>query len=64
MQKNVGMVDKVLRIIIGVALISQVFMGPLGPTYWGWVGVVPLATVLLSWCPLYSLIGVRTCATS
>ena len=59
MQKNVGGIDRVLRIIIGIALISLVFVGPQTP--WGWIGVIPLATALIGWCPLYSLFGIKTC---
>lgn len=57
--KNEGTVDRVLRVIVGVALISLVFVGP--QTAWGWVGVVPLATGLLGSCPVYSLLGINTC---
>ena len=56
--KNVGSIDRVLRIIVGLGLISMVFVGPQTP--WGWVGVVPLLTAFISFCPLYTLIGVRT----
>jgi hypothetical protein len=51
MKKNIGKVDKTLRIIIGVVLISLVFIGP--QTAWGWIGLIPLLTVLLGWCPVY-----------
>ena len=60
MVKNVGTVDKVLRVIVGLALIALVFVGPKTP--WGWIGIVPLLTAALSWCPLYSVLGIRTCA--
>ena len=53
--KNVGSVDKILRIVVGLALIAIVFVGPQTP--WGWIGVVPLLTALLGFCPLYRLIG-------
>jgi len=59
--KNVGTVDRVLRIVVGLALISIVFIGPQTP--WGWIGVVPLATALMGYCPLYSLLGIKTCPT-
>ncbi len=59
MQANVGKVDKTLRIVIGLVLISLVFVGPQTP--WGWIGVIPLATALIGWCPLYKIIGVNTC---
>ena len=57
--KNVGSVDRVLRVIVGLVLLSLVFVGP--RTAWGWIGVVPLLTALVSYCPLYSLIGLKTC---
>jgi len=60
MKANVGTVDKVIRILLGAGLISLVFIGPQTP--WGWVGVIPLATGLISFCPLYRLLGVSTCS--
>jgi len=56
---NVGGIDRVLRIVAGLVLIGLTLMGTIGP--WGWIGVVPLATGLLSSCPLYSIIGLNTC---
>lgn len=58
MKNNIGLIDKVLRSVIGLGLISLVFIGP--KTVWGWIGLVPLATVLISWCPLYSIVGVSS----
>ncbi len=63
MTTNIGTVDRVLRIVAGAVLIGAA-LGLLGPAYrsvWGWVGLVPLATALASWCPLYTVLGVRTC---
>ena len=60
MSRNEGTVDRALRIILGLALIALVFVGP--QTAWGWVGVVPLATGLVGFCPLYRLLGINTCA--
>ena len=59
MSTNVGGIDKILRIIIGLILLSLVFIGP--QTLWGWIGIVPLATGLINWCPLYSLLDFTTC---
>jgi hypothetical protein len=59
LSKNVGSIDRVLRIVVGLGLISLVFVGPQTP--WGWIGVVPLLTATISFCPLYTLIGIRTC---
>lgn len=60
MTQNVGGIDRALRIIIGLVLISLVFIGP--QTAWGWIGVVPLLTGLIGWCPPYSLLGFNTCS--
>ena len=60
MKTNVGGIDKTIRIIVGIGLISLVFVGP--QTVWGWIGVVPLATAIIGWCPPYSLLGINTCA--
>ncbi len=59
MQRNEGTIDRGLRIIIGLGILSLVFVGP--QTAWGWFGLVPLATGLLGICPAYSLLGIRTC---
>lgn len=58
MKTNVGGIDRVLRIVAGIALIAWALMG--GPA-WAWIGVVPLATGLLGSCPAYSLLGMNTC---
>jgi hypothetical protein len=57
--KNVGSIDRVLRIIVGLGVISLVFWGP--RTLWGWLGLIPLVTAVIGWCPLYAVLGVRTC---
>ena len=61
MKQNVGSVDKVLRIIVGLALLSMLVWVEGNAKYWGLIGIVPLATALLGICPAYSLIGVSTC---
>jgi len=58
---NVGSLDRVLRIVLGIVLIALVFVGP--KSAWGWVGIIPLATGLFSTCPVYSLFGIKTCKT-
>lgn len=58
---NVGGIDRVLRIIVGLVLIALVFYGP--QTKWGWIGVIPLATGLIGWCPPYAMLGISTCKT-
>ena len=55
---NVGTIDKAARTIVGLGLIAIVFVGPQTP--WGWIGIIPLATVALNWCPLYTLLGIST----
>lgn len=57
--KNVGSYDRVARIILGAVLIALVFVGP--KSDWGWIGLIPLLTGLLSWCPAYRLVGINTC---
>jgi fatty acid desaturase len=56
---NEGTIDRVLRVFVGLALIAIVFVGPQTP--WGWVGLVPLLTGLVGTCPLYTVLGIRTC---
>lgn len=56
---NVGNMDRALRIVLGLALIALVFVGPKTP--WGWVGIVPLVTGLVRFCPLYKLFGISSC---
>ena len=59
MKTNVGGIDRVLRIIVGLALIALAATGTVG--VWGWIGVVPLLTGLIRWCPLYPLLGISSC---
>ncbi len=56
---NEGTIDRALRVIAGIVLISLVFVGPQTP--FGWIGVVPLFTGLVGWCPVYTLLGLNTC---
>jgi DUF2892 family protein len=56
---NEGTVDRVLRVAFGIALLSLVFVGP--KTMWGLFGVMPLLTGLAGTCPLYTVLGIRTC---
>lgn len=59
MKANVGGIDRVLRIVAGLVLIALALTGTIG--VWGWIGVVPLATGLIGWCPAYPLLGMSTC---
>jgi hypothetical protein len=58
MSLNVGVVDRVIRIVLGLALLSLVFVGP--KTMWGLIGIVLLATAWMSFCPLYAVFGWST----
>ncbi len=62
MNKNVGNIDKILRIVAGVALIGLSLAGVIG--VWGWIGVVPLVTGLIGWCPAYAMLGIKSCPVS
>lgn len=59
MKSNVGGIDRILRIVLGLALIGMTLAGFIG--VWGWVGVVPLLTGAVGFCPLYPLIGFSSC---
>ncbi len=59
MQTNEGGIDRILRIVAGLVLLGLTLSGNIG--VWGWVGVVPLATGALGWCPIYKLLGLNTC---
>ncbi|MCF7202810.1 YgaP family membrane protein [Pseudomonas oligotrophica] len=59
MKSNVGMVDRTLRILVGLALIALSLTGVIGA--WGWIGLLPLATGIFRVCPAYSLLGISTC---
>jgi hypothetical protein len=60
MTRNEGTIDRALRVVAGLVLLSLVFIGPQSP--WGWLGIVPLLTGLVGICPAYSLFGIRTCS--
>ena len=59
MSSNVGGFDRIARIVLGLVLIGLTLGGVIGA--WGWVGLVPLATAALGYCPLYSVLGFSTC---
>jgi hypothetical protein len=60
MKANVGGIDRILRIVVGLALVAWALMG--GPV-WAWIGIVPLATGAVGFCALYPLLGINTCPT-
>lgn len=61
MSCNVGSTDRIIRIVAGIILIALAATGTIG--YWGYIGVVPLATGLIGWCPAYLPFGIKTCRT-
>jgi hypothetical protein len=62
MTRNEGTVDRTVRIVLGLALLALVFVGP--KTWLGLVGLIPLVTGIAGFCPLYRLVGIRTCRTA
>lgn len=65
MKANVGSIDRVFRVVAGIVLLVLVFVlkSEDGLWLWGLIGIVPLATGLMNWCPTYSLFGMSTCPT-
>ena len=59
MKTNEGGIDRILRILAGLVLIGLAYTGTVG--MWGYIGVVPLATGLIGWCPVYTMLGMNTC---
>ena len=59
MKLNEGGVDRILRVIVGIAVLSLAFIGPKTP--WAYLGIIPLLTGMVGFCPLYALLGVNTC---
>lgn len=60
MTSNVGGIDRIVRIVLGLVLIGLTLTGNIG--LWGWLGVVPLATGAIGWCPPYAIFGFNTCS--
>jgi hypothetical protein len=61
MLKNEGQTDRLLRIVAGLGLVGLALTGHFTP--WAWIGIVPLLTGLIGWCPAYALFGIKTCKT-
>ena len=61
MSTNENNIDRAIRILFGAVLVSLVFFGPQSP--WGWLGLIPIVTGLVGFCPLYRLVGIDTCRT-
>lgn len=59
MKINIGTIDRILRLIVGLVLIVLAATGTIG--WWGWLGIIPVGTALFRFCPLYAILGIRTC---
>jgi hypothetical protein len=57
--RNVGKTDRLFRMVLGLGLITMVFVGP--KTALGWIGIIPLATAMMGFCPLYPVFSINTC---
>jgi hypothetical protein len=64
MKRNVGSIDKGLRIVVGIGLLSLLFLLEGNARWLGLIGLVPLGTALIGYCPLYAVLGLSTCPTS
>ena len=64
MEKNVGGIDRVVRVIVGLGLLSLIFVLEGASRWWGLIGLVPLATAAMGWCPAYLPFGIKTCKTA
>jgi len=62
MNKNIGTIDKGIRIVAGLVLLAYAIWGTSDYTWIGWFGIVPLVTAIIGWCPPYSLLGINTCS--
>lgn len=58
MKQNIGNIERIIRVVFGLAVLSLVFIGP--QSMWGLIGAVPLLTGLVGWCPPYALLGIST----
>lgn len=59
MKVNEGLVDRILRVVVGAGVLSLAFIGPQTP--WAYLGLIPLATGLVGFCPLFAVLGINTC---
>ncbi len=62
LKTNEGNSDRTMRVTFGLLLVSLVFFGPQTP--WGWLGLIPIATGLIGFCPLYAVLGINTCGAT
>lgn len=61
MARNIGSVDRAIRVVIGVVLLALYFFLPGDQRIFALIGIVPLTTAFMNWCPLYTVFGIRTC---
>ncbi len=61
MKKNIHPIERVLRVVVGIILVTMAFVGP--ANYWFLLGIIPVLTGLIGWCPPYQLLGISTCKT-
>jgi hypothetical protein len=61
MTKNIHPIERVIRVVVGVVLTSMAFIGPANP--WFLIGIVPVLTGVIGWCPPYQILGINTCKT-
>jgi hypothetical protein len=59
MKKNVHPIERVIRVVVGIILVTMAFVGPANP--WFLLGIIPVLTGLIGWCPPYQLLGISTC---
>ncbi len=62
MNKNIGSTERIIRAVVGIALLVWAFMGGSEYSWIGWIGIVPLATAAIGWCPPYAIFGINTCS--
>lgn len=59
MTRNEGTIDRIVRVVVGAGIVSLAFVGPQTP--WAYLGLIPIATGLMGYCPAYALVGINTC---
>jgi hypothetical protein len=62
MKQNIGNIERVIRVLAGLIILSLAFVGPKSP--WAYLGIVPILTGVIGWCPPYAMLGISTCKKS